>query len=81
MDTTDLTEVQHGTGAGLRRGVIAGVVGVSLFAAIAVGVQATRASTPATTPAWVEVSVEPGRTQPATEIHRLSMRPIPARNH
>jgi hypothetical protein len=79
MDTTTATQVAPRT-RGLSRRAVAAIVGLFLVAAIAiaVGIGASRASTPATRPP-VMVSVAPGHHQPATEIYRLSMRPLP--NH
>jgi hypothetical protein len=75
MDTTQITQTGRQTRTVSRRSWILLVACLALFAAIAVGVGASRASTPAP-PARALVSVAPGHHQPATLIHRMSMRPI-----
>ena len=58
-----------------RKGPFALIAAVLVTAAIAVGIGATQ-GTPEARPASSAISVPAGRTQPATLIHRISMRPI-----
>ena len=58
-----------------RKGPLALMAAVLVTTAIAVGIGATQGSAPGARPAWSAISVPAGRTQPATLIHRLSMRP------
>ena len=58
-----------------RKGPFALIAAVLVTAAIAVGIGATQGAAPGARPASSAISVPAGRTQPATLIHRISMRP------
>jgi len=59
-----------------RRVLVAALLAVALVASLGwFVVSQTNASAP-TQPTVVQVSVEPGHHQPATLIHRISMRPV-----
>jgi hypothetical protein len=82
MDTKEqLAPVQHqqqqqqSVARSPRRGPLALTAGVLLTLAIAVGIGATQGTAPTPRSAQTTISVAAGRTQPATLIHRISMRP------
>jgi hypothetical protein len=82
VDTTELTQVGHGTVRPQRRGMIAFIVGAAMAVAVAIGAVEMRSDAqPApVAPAPAQLSIAPGHTQPAALIHRLTARPSPERD-
>jgi hypothetical protein len=80
MDTT--TQVAQVPGSHVsptRRWLVAGIAALALAGGIAVGRATAAEPAGATTPVVPAVSVAAGRTQPATTIYRIAMRPTPRR--
>ena len=74
MQATGTQTLPQGTSP--RRVLVAALLAVAIVATLAwFAITRTDASAPSQ-PTVVQVSVEPGHHQPATLIHRISMRPV-----